>query len=184
MHGEVSFRSPGIEPDGTRAGIVRMRSAHLALLPILLATGMAHTQDYLDCHFVPGWEQSGPKRQYVADNLYDYKDGGAEGYLIYSFVRMQGIDCKSGGNTLVIDISDMADADSAYGMFAANRDPRLPIAKIGMGGQIQQQSASFAKGKYYVEIVADQNGDHTAELGAFVTKIQDRKSTRLNSSHA
>src|ERR1019366_2438976 len=177
MHGEVSFRRPGIEPDGAGAGIVRMRSAHLALLTILLAAGLARAQDYLDCHFVSGWEQSGPKRQYTADNLYDYKDGAAEGSLIFSFVRMQGIDCKSGGNTLTIDVSDMADADSAYGMFAANRDPRLPIARIGMGGQIQPQSALFAKGKYYVEIVAidpNPNGDHTAELKAFVTGMQER----------
>ena len=48
----------------------------------------------------------------------------------------------------------MNDADAAYGMFTANRDPNLPIAPIGMGGQMQKQSASFAKGKYYVEIVA------------------------------
>ena len=154
-----------------------MRSAHLALLTILLAAGLARAQDYLDCHFVSGWEQSGPKRQYTADNLYDYKDGAAEGYLIFSFVRMQGIDCKSGGNTLTIDVSDMTDADSAYGMFAANSDPRLPVAKIGMGGQIQPQSAIFAKGKYYVEMVEidpNPNGDHTAELKAFVIRMQER----------
>src|ERR1035437_7807832 len=149
MHGEVSFRRPGIEPDGAGAGIVRMRSAHLALLTILLTAGLARAQDYLDCHFVPGWEQSGPKRQYTADNLYDYKDGG----------------------------SDLTDADSASCMFAANSDPRLPIAKIGMGGQIQPQSAIFAKGKYYVEMVEidpNPNGDHTAELKAFVIRMQER----------
>jgi hypothetical protein len=154
-----------------------MRASHLVLLPILLAAGMACAQDYLSCQLVPGWAQSGPKRQYTADNLYDYKDGAAEGYLSYGFTRMQGVDCKSGGITLTIDVSEMADADSAYGMFAANRDPRLPIARIGMGGQIQPQSAQFAKGKYYVEIVAidpNPNGDRTAELRAFVTGMQQR----------
>jgi hypothetical protein len=147
------------------------------LLPaILFAAVVAQGQDYLNCHLVPGWEQSGPNRQYAADNLYDYKDGGAEGYLIFSFSHMQGIDCKSGGDTLTIDVSDMTDADSAYGMFAANRDPKLPIAKIGMGGQIQPQSASFAKGKYYVELVvtaANPDSDHTATLQAFVTRMQE-----------
>jgi hypothetical protein len=147
------------------------------LLPILFAAGMARAQTYLDCQFARGWEQSEPKRQYVADNLFEYRDGSAEGYLLYSFVRMQGITCKSSGDTLVIDVSEMNDADSAYGMFAANRDPSLPIARIGMGGQVQQQSASFAKGKYYVEIVviaASPNSDHTAVLQTFVTKMQER----------
>jgi hypothetical protein len=153
-----------------------MKAAGL-LLTLLLAAGMAHAQDYLNCHFAPGWEQSGAKRQYVADNLYEYKDGGAEGYLQYSFAHMQGVSCKSGGDTLDIDVSEMADADSAYGIFAANSDSSLPIARIGMGGQIQRQSASFAKGKYYVEIVelaANPESNQTATLKAFVAAILAR----------
>jgi hypothetical protein len=152
-----------------------MRGSRLALLPIiLLAAGMVHAQDYLNCHLVPGWEQSGAKRQYVADNLYEYMDGNAEGYLLYSFVRMQGITCKSGETTLVIDVSEMSDTDLAYGIFAANRDPNLPIAKIGMGGEIQPRRATFAKGVYYAEIAASPEGDYTAVLKAFVSRMQER----------
>lgn len=153
-----------------------MKAAGL-LLTVLLAAGTARAQDYLNCKLVPGWEQSEPRRQYVADNLYDYKDGSAEGYLIYGFTRMEGITCKSGGDTLAIDVSEMNDADSAYGIFAANRDPSRPIAKIGMGGQIQLQSASFAKGKYYVELVvtaASPESDHQAALQAFVARMVER----------
>ena len=151
-----------------------MRIAHLALVPILLTAGMAHAQDYLSCQLAPGWTQSETIHPYTADNLYDYKDGGAEGYLIFGFAGMKSLNCKSGENTLTIDVSEMNDADAAYGLFATNRDPRVPIAKIGMGGQVQAQSASFAKGKYYVEIVvnaADPNGDHMAELTALVNKM-------------
>ena len=154
-----------------------MRIAPLALLPILLAAGMARAQEYLSCQLAPGWTQSEPIHQYTADNLYDYKDGGAEGYLIYGFAGMKSLSCKSGDNTLTIDVSEMSDADAAYGIFATNRDPRLPIAKIGMGGQVQPQSASFAKGKYYVEIVVsadDTNIIHTAELQALVNKMARR----------
>ncbi len=143
---------------------------------------MAHAQDFLSCQFAPGWEQSGPKRQYTADNLFEYKDGGAEGYLIFGFARMSGIDCKSGGDTLTIDISEMNDADSAYGIFLANRDSSLPIAAIGMGGQVQTQSASFAKGKYYVEmtvIAARPDSDRTPALKSFVTAIEQRLEGRV-----
>lgn len=142
-----------------------------------MTTAAAGAQDLLDCHFVPGWEPSGQKRQYTADNLYDYKDGGAEGYLQFGFVHMQGIDCKSGANTMAIDVSEMEDADLAYGMFSANRDPKLPVAKIGMGGQVQPQSLSFAKGKYYVELVltdAAPNANFTEALRGFAAKIQER----------
>lgn len=134
----------------------------------------AHAQDYLNCHFVTGWEQSGQKREYTSDNLYEYMDGNAEGYLIYGFVRMQGITCKSDANTLVIDVSEMEAPDLAYGMFAANRDPTLPIASIGMGGQVQPRRASFSKGKYYVEIAASPEKDYTAALQAFVAQMEPR----------
>lgn len=144
------------------------------LAAIFLLTTMAGAQDYLDCHFSPGWKQSGAKRQYAADNLYDYKDGGAEGYLIFGFARMQGISCKSGTETLDIDVSEMTDADAAYGIFAANLDPTMPIANIGMGGQVQRQSASFAKGKYYVEIVetaASPDSDQSSMLKALAARM-------------
>jgi hypothetical protein len=148
-----------------------MRAAGL-LLAVLAAAGTAGAQDYLNCRFVPGWEPSGAKRLYTADNLFEYKDGGAEGYLSFGFVRMQGISCAAGGNTLDIDVSEMTDADSAYGMLAANLDSSQPVARIGMGGQIQKQSATFAKGKYYVELVevsANTDSDDTATMKAFVT---------------
>jgi hypothetical protein len=147
------------------------------LLGLVCAVGTAHAQAYLDCHFAQGWEQSGAKRQYSPDNLYDYKDGSAEGYLSFGFAAMQGIDCKLGGDMLAVDVSEMNDADAAYGMFTANRDPRLPNAKIGMGGQVQPQSASFAKGKYYVELVltgASPETDHSALLEAFAGKMEAR----------
>jgi hypothetical protein len=142
---------------------------------LLLAATTVHAQAYLDCHFVPGFEQSGPKRDYTPDNLFDYRDGAAEGYLIYSFARMQGIDCKSGSTILSIDVSDMTDADSAYGIFATNRDPKQPIAKIGMGAQILPQSILFAKGKYFVEIIetdGSTDSNQTAALKAFADKIE------------
>ena len=141
---------------------------------VLATAAPTVAQNYLNCHFVPGWEPSGAIRDYAPDNLYDYRDGAAEGYLIYSFARMRGIDCRSGSTTLAIDVSDMTDADSAYGMFSANRDPREPIANTGMGAQVLPQSLLFAKGKYFVEIIetdGNPNSNQTDALKAFAAKI-------------
>ena len=77
-------------------------------LPLVLLFGSATgAQEYLNCQLVPGWEQSGTKREYTADNLYEYMDGNAESYLLYGFVRMQGITCISGEKKFVIDVSEM-----------------------------------------------------------------------------
>lgn len=144
------------------------------LLPAIVLTfsSAAYAGDILHCGHVPGWEQSGPVRSYVADNLFDYMDGNAEGYLIYGFVRLSGITCKSGENTLIIDISEMTDADAAYGIYTANRDPKQPVAVIGMGGQILPRKATFAKGAYYVEISASPEGDHSPALQGFATGME------------
>jgi len=153
------------------------------LLTILCAAGTARAQSVLDCHLAPGWEQSGAKRQYSAENLYDYRDGGAEGYLIFGFAGMTGIDCKSGAETLAVDVSEMSGADAAYGIFSANHDPRLPIANIGMGAQIQPQSASFSKGNYYVELVltgASAESDRSALLGAIAGRMAERLEGRTS----
>ncbi len=142
------------------------------LLIFLVAASSAAAQVALRCDLVPGWQQSGTNREYTAANLFEYMDGNAEGYLLYGFARMQGITCKSGANALVIDVSEMEDPDLAYGMFTANSDPNQPTVKIGMIGQIAPRRASFTKGKYYVEIAASPELDHTASLRAFASALE------------
>ncbi|MBI4876196.1 MAG: hypothetical protein HY822_16290 [Acidobacteria bacterium] len=138
------------------------------------AVSAAAQQVAPDCALVAGWQQQGPVRSFEADNLFEYMDGNAEGYLIYQFQRMKGVSCRQGEVTLIFDISEMADPDSAYGMFAANRDQRQPSEALGMGGQIVPRKAIFAKDKYYVEIAANPAGDHTATLRAFSQAIGKR----------
>jgi len=124
------------------------------------------------CTLVPGWTQHGESRTFSADNLFEYMDGNAEGYLIYGFRKMQGVTCKQGEVTLVIDSSDMGDTDSAYGIFTANRDSRQPAASIGMGGQIVPRRAIFAKGNSYVEVAANPEGDYTPVLTVWARALE------------
>lgn len=116
------------------------------------------------CGLAPGWTQDGPSRFFTSDNLYEYMDGNSEGYFAYNFQTMRGVTCKQGETTFVIDISDMGDADNAYGWFSATRDPRQPEYKVGTGGQIVPRRLIFAKGQYYAEIAANPDGDFTAPL--------------------
>lgn len=143
----------------------------LVVAAVLAALHPAQAQTP-DCKVVAGWQQQGPARSFSAENLFEYMDGNAEGYLIYRFVGMKGITCKSGGDTFVIDISEMADPEYAYGLFTAGRDQKQPIQPIGMGGQVLPRRAMFAKDKYFVEIAASPDKDHTAALRAFVAALE------------
>ena len=144
----------------------------LAALIVWIAVAGSSWGQVPDCTKIPGGAQDGRLRSYEPDNLFDYMDGNAEGYLIYRFEKMQGITCKCGEDTLVIDVSEMADPEYAYGIFLANRDPRQSTQPIGMGGQVLPRKATFAKGKYYVELAANPEKDHTASLQKFVALIE------------
>jgi hypothetical protein len=133
------------------------------------AAALAQTPD---CSLVAGWTQKGDERTYGPDNLFEYMDGNAEGYLIYRFVQMHGISCHSGDDALVFDVSEMADAESAYGMFCANRDPRNPEEKIGTAGQVVPRRVIFVKDKYYVEIGASR--DMPDVLRAFAVAMEKK----------
>jgi hypothetical protein len=143
----------------------------LVAAAVLAALHPAQAQ-VLDCRVVAGWQQQGAARSFSAEDLFEYMDGNAEGYLIYQFVGMKGITCKSGGDTFVIDISEMTNPEYAFGLFSASRDQRQPIQPIGMGGQILPRRAMFAKDKYYVEIAASPEKDHAAALRAFVAMLE------------
>jgi len=124
------------------------------------------------CTMVAGFTQSGAPRSYDADNLFEYMDGNAEGYIAYNFQTMKGVTCEKGPATFVVDISDMGDADFAYGMFSANRDMRQPMYAVGAGGQIVPRRLIFTKGQYYFEIAANPEGDYTADLKAWAAAME------------
>lgn len=124
------------------------------------------------CAMVPGWTQQGAARSYTADNLFEYMDGNSEGYLLYGFQNMRGVTCRKGDATFVVDISEFADTDSAYGMWTANRDSRQPSTKIGAGGQILPRRLTFVKGIYYAEIAAEPEGNHSAALREWATALE------------
>jgi hypothetical protein len=138
-----------------------------------------------DCALVPGWAQKGPSRTYGPETLFDYMDGNAEGYLAYGFASMRGLTCVNrAGDQLVIDVSELRDADLAWGIFTANRDVRSPNEALGAAGQVLPRRATFAKGRYYVEIAASPAGDHTEALRAFATALEARTPGRATPPEA
>ena len=96
-------------------------------------------------------------------------NGNSEGYLIYGFQKMAGVTCKSGTESFVIDISEMPDPESAWGLYASNRDTRQPVEQIGMAGQIVPARGIFVKGSRFIEISASPaSDDHTKSIRVFL----------------
>jgi hypothetical protein len=127
-----------------------------------------------ECNLEAGWQQSGPRRSYEGESLYEYMNGNSEGYLIYGFQKMTGVRCKKGAATILIDVSDMGDPEAAFGIFSANRDVRSAAEPIGMGGQILSRRAIAAKGRYYLEIAAEPDGDYREMLRTMMKALAEQ----------
>ncbi len=147
------------------------------LLFLFVLTSPASGQ-VCDCTAIPGWAQDGDLRQFEAENLFEYMDGNAEGYIIYNFEKMNGISCKSGETTIVIDISTLTNPEYAFGLFSSNRNPNVPVEKIGAAGQVTNRRLIFVKDKYYVELAANPEGEHTEVLRKFAALIEKQISGR------
>ncbi len=160
-----------------KLGLARALAWPAAYCAVLLcAAALLPAQETLPrCDLLPEWKQSGAARLFTADTLYDYMDGNSEGYLIYGFDRMRGVTCKSGDASFVIDISEMKDTESAFGLFASNRDPRVPTEAIGVLGQVTPQRGIFVKGNRFVEISASPpSADHSAGIRAFLKALEGK----------
>ena len=160
---------------GERIASVWLSGHIVRLLLIVLALAkVGRPAEVADCHLVAGWEQRGATRRYTPDNLFEYLNGSAEGYILYGLVQMQGVTCRSKGGSIALDVFEMSDADSAYGVFTANLDPQMPIERLGMGGQVLPRRALFCKGTYYVELGASLDTGGPTALRAFATAAEKR----------
>lgn len=151
---------------------------------LLLALAALAWSEVPECNFAPGWQQSGPRRSYEGESLYEYMNGNSEGYLIYGFRKMTGVTCTNSGTKIIVDVSDMGDPEAAYGIFAANRDIKSPAEPIAMGAQILPRKAIAAKGQYYLEIAADSEGDYREVLRDLMKSLADQVQGRTTPPEA
>ena len=127
-----------------------------------------------DCTAVAGFTQDGEVRSYETETLFDYMNGSSEGYFVYGFKRLTGVTCAQGVDRIVVDISEMGSAEDAWGMYMANRDGKQPSETLGAIGQVLPRRAVFVKGRFYVELQAAPEKDHSVALRAFVAALDKR----------
>ncbi len=107
-----------------------------------------------------GWKVSTEPRVFVADNLWEYINGGAEGYLVYNFQTVITADYESadGGQQTVVDIYRMANQLCGFGIYSAERNSFAPRVDIGSEGYLTDNALHFWQGPYYVKVTAFETG--------------------------
>src|ERR1700761_9066461 len=91
-------------------------------------------------------------RFYSPQNLYEYMDGGADIFLLYGVRSLLHLDLRSRSADITVDIFDMGTADTAFGMYAAERSPDEPYISIGAEGYANKGALNFFQDRFYVKL--------------------------------
>ena len=89
---------------------------------------------------------------YTPDNLYEYMDGGADIFLLYGVRSLLHLDLRSKSADITVDVFDMGSADTAFGIYAAERSPDEPYVPIGTEGYANKGALNFFQDQYYVKL--------------------------------
>ncbi|MBN1638672.1 MAG: hypothetical protein JW866_06885, partial [Ignavibacteriales bacterium] len=109
------------------------------------------------------WEQEGASKIYECDELFDYINGGADVYYEYGFNKVLLAKYKNEKNSLYLDIYEMNDSSSAFGIFSLNSNCQGELLKGFNNARIFDYYILLWSGNYFIsltyenEIVHDTN---------------------------
>jgi hypothetical protein len=114
---------------------------------------------------------------YNPDNLWNYIDGGAPGYLAYGFEQVATFVVVPSADDLefVVDIYDMGTALNAFGIYSTERSPEGVAVNVGSEGYRSENALFFWQDRYYVKIVSSTAAPAVASASMKLASILSRK---------
>jgi len=156
-------------------------SAFIALFIFNPETIQAAFQDNLS-RFLPGsgevlgWSRDGAPRAYRGEGLYEYINGGAEIYHEYGFRQVVVQDFKrEGGRSISVEIFEMEDPKSAYGIFTFKTNPEDKEISLGSDGLLSDYYLNFWKARYLVTLTGFDEDEETIKGLQNIAHSIDRK---------
>ena len=114
---------------------------------------------------IPGWKASSEIRYYTAENLWEYINGAADQFIDYDMQDLKVREFKTDSLAISIDIYDMRDPLSAFGIYALESRTIEPKLSIGAEAAITPPSlALMVKDRYYIKVYAFE-GELTQKAG-------------------
>ncbi len=156
-------------------------SAFIALFIFSPETIQAAFQDDLS-RFLPGsgevlgWSRDGAPRAYRGEGLYEYINGGAEIYHEYGFRQVVVQDFKrEDGRSISVEIFEMEDSSSAYGIFTFKTNPEDKEISLGSDGLLSDYYLNFWKARYLVTLTGFDENEETIRGLQNIAHSIDRK---------
>lgn len=108
-----------------------------------------------------GWTLHGKAERFDKRTLFDRIDGAAPPYIRAGFEQSWGAEYRQPGRAepVTVDAYDMGGAARAFGMYAAERDPKYAFIEVGDEGYLAAGSLNFWRGRYYVKLAGFEEGE-------------------------
>lgn len=90
---------------------------------------------------------------YTPDDLWDYINGAADGYLALGFTDLNIREYVKGKNKIKAEIYRFGDDSQAFGMYSMERSPGYSFIRAGVQGYAEQGLVHFYKDRYYVKLM-------------------------------
>jgi hypothetical protein len=149
-----------------------MRSLTVALLCLALFTTGADADIKALFPTMDGWEPEGEPMIYSADDLFEYIDGSADLYLMYSFKQLATLNYfDQQGRGLTIDVYEHASDANAFGIYSQERPTPLNEREIGAQAYYDYGVLNFCQGPYYVKIMGFDLEEFDEDMLTVVAKI-------------
>jgi hypothetical protein len=129
----------------------------LIILVLFLFSGKMPGQELIrlvpDAAELQGWKVVSEPKVYTGDDLFDLIDGGADIYFEYGFVKVITIRyADPSQNIIQVEIYEMDDAPSAYGIFSITQQAAEWSQQYGHISTATENYISYWKSKFYVNI--------------------------------
>ena len=126
---------------------------------------------------VPGWTRGAEVRFFGPNNLFEYIDGAADGYLNYGFQEVVTAEYNNPQkpSQAVMDIYQMKDPRNAFGIYTSELNPNSEFKRIGVEGYIGGTALNFWSGPYYVKITVFQESEDLKQEMAKLAECCSRK---------
>ncbi len=89
---------------------------------------------------------------YTPENLWDFINGAADGFLALGFIDLHIAEYKKGKELIKAEIYRHSDHTMAFGIYASERSPDYSFMALGAQGYNIEGSLNFFKGNYYIKI--------------------------------
>lgn len=89
---------------------------------------------------------------FTPDDLWDFINGAADGYLSYGFENVYVREYVKGKGKIKVEIYRHKDRDNTFGIYASERSPSFRYVRLGAQGYVTDGSVNFFKDCYYVKL--------------------------------